>query len=273
MSAFTRELPDSGWYRGLKIPASVLRNIDEKTKKAVSGTGGAYSPSQPIIIGGEGIELQCGVLLAGGAHVVPAAGKAIRFGDDDYFVHGTPQVRTIDQCPMEFWPSGLGIPAHARIYLDSTIATVPAIRTVRADAFLRLPLRIPDGAILTAFSIDFKVGQTHANVPTTLPSARVIRVAADGTIDQYPSPTTVQREPGGWVSPALPASGALWYAAGALQTLTLTFSAAGVPTDTSQYAYAVEWREESGADSFTNYVGNYLVHFRFTVRQPDLRPY
>lgn len=272
MSAFTRELSDAGWYRGLKIPAAVLLNIDEKTKRAVSGTGGTWAPTSPLIIRGAGIELQCALQLTG-ATVNPAPGKAIRFGDDDYFIHGTPPSRVIDQSPLDLLSAG-GISRHAKVNLDTTLAATPSLRTIRAGAFLHVPLRIPDGSILTSLAIDFKVGQTHASVPANLPKARVVRVTADGIITQYPYPTSAIYEKEGWVSPATPASGAAWYAAGALQTLTLTYDGElGAPTDSSIYGYAVEWKEESGTNAFTNYIGNHLLHFRFTITQPDLRPY
>ena len=271
MTAYTRERSDADWYRGLKIPAVVIRNIDEKTEKAVTGRGGVWAPSSPIIIGGEGIELQCAMLLSG-ATVAPAAGKAIRFGDDDYFVHGTPQTRTIDQSPWELLATERR-PRVAVPICDTTIAVVPFLRTVRAGALLRLLLRIPDNSIVTSLAIDFIVGQAHANVPTHLPKARLVRIAADGTITPYPSPTSSIVDNDGWVEPALPGSGAAWYAAGAVQTLTLSYSITGAVTDTDTYAYALEWKEENGTNAFTDYIGNILQHVRFTVTQSELSPY
>jgi hypothetical protein len=272
MSNFARERLDSAWYRGLQIPQAVLLNIDEKTKKAVSGTGGTWAPSSAINLGGAGLELQCGMQLTL-ATAAPSSGNAFRFGDDDYFNHAALVSRTIDDSPLQILAHHT-LGREARPWAAVATTTTPALRTKRAGAFLRIPIRIPDGSRLSTVAISFKVGQSHANVPATLPSARVVRMSADGLIEQYPNAATTLYEPEGWVSPALPVSGVAWYAAGALQTLTLTYSYLLAPVaDTSVYSYAVEWREEEGTGAFTDAVGNYLVHLKQTVYSADLRPY
>lgn len=276
MSHFTRERNDAGYYRGYVGAggelATVLRNIDEKSKKAISGTGGTWAPSSAIIIGGAGMQLQCGMQLTN-ATANPGAGKAFRFGDDDYFQFDAPVARTIDDSPLAIC-GVFTLQREARAWMEVASTITPALRTKHAGARLMLPLRIPDGSRLGTLQVAFKVGQSHANVPVALPTARVVRCAADGTIDQYPNNTTATRSPDGWVSPARPASGALWYAAGALQAFDITFDeVAGERADTSTYGYAVQWRDESGTDAFADDVGNYLVHLKLTVYQPDLRPY
>lgn len=272
MSRFSRELSDAGWYRGLKIPASVIRNIDEKTKKAISETGGTWSPSAPIILGGEGLELQCALQLTN-ATANPGAGYYFIFGDDDYFQNEALVSRTIDDSPQLMSGSFSGGREFVAYCNDSTGAASMMARHPGARG--RFPLRIPDGSYLAAVAISFRVGTAHANVPATLPKARVVRIAADGTITPHPDCTNdVERD--GWLSPALPASGVLWYAAGAIQTLTLNFDYTITDqADTSTYAYALEWIEEDGTNAFnpTNDEGNHVVHLCTTVYQPDLRPY
>lgn len=280
MTHFARELSDAGWYRGLKVPASVLLNIDEKTKKAVSGTGGTYTPSSAIIIGGAGLELQCGALLYGGATVFPAVGKNYQFTDDDYFRFETPLARTIDDSPLLLLGIVTSIPREAMPAIAATGTVTPSLRTRRQGATLRLPLRIPDGARLSGVDVSFKVGVAHANVPTLLPRARVVRIAASGEVTKYPHQSDATADPDGWVPFARPASGAAWYAAGALQTLSLTYDATQSvqdQADRSAYDYALEWTEESGTNAFADVasgeMGNHLVHLKLTVHLPDLRPY
>lgn len=277
MSHFTRERNDAGcYYRGYvgagNELATVIRNIDEKTKKAISGTGGTWAPSSAIIIGGAGLELQCGLQLTN-ATAAPGAGKAFRFGDDDYFQFASPVSRTIDDSPLAVL-GAFTLQREARAWLAVSNSTTPALRTKHAGARLMLPIRIPDGSRLATLQVGFKVGQAHADVPVVLPTARVVRCAADGTIDQYPDNTTATRTPDGWVSPTRPPSGADWYAAGALQTFDITFDADdGERADTSTYGYAVQWRDESGTNAFADDVGNYLVHLKMTIYSQDLRPY
>lgn len=271
MTRFARERADHLWYRGLKIPVDVVRNIDEKTKKAVSGNGGSWAPSSSIIIGGAGVEFQCGVQLTN-ATAAPAGGNVFRFGDDDYFKNSALVARTIDDSPLAILGS-FSMQREARPWMAVATTTTPAIRTKRAGAFLRFPIRVPDGSRLSTVEIGFKVGQSHSSLPATLPSARVVRMSADGVIEQYPHSASTIYEPEGWVSPNA-VSGAGWYNAGAIQTLTLSYSyLLADPADSSLYAYAVEWREEEGANSFTDDIGTYLLHFRQTVYQADLRPY
>lgn len=275
MSHYVRERADRDWYRGLKIPHTVIRNIDEKTKKAVSGTGGTYNPSSPIIIGGAGIELQCALQLSGspGAKAQPAAGRVFRFGANDYFKHASAVSRSINDTPLLLL-SNKTLFREAQPVMSVSATTAPALRTRRAGAFLRMPLRLPDGARLASVEIGYKIGQAHANVPENLPKARVVRIAATGGIEQHPLPSSSVFDVDGWVSVPTPASGAAYYNGGALQTFTLNYIYSVVePVNTSLYAYAVEWLEESGTNSFTNNIGSLIPYLKSTFYQDDLRPY
>lgn len=278
MSHFTRERSDQDWYRGLKVPQTVIRNIDEKTRKAVSGTAGSYSPSSAIVVGGAGLELQCGAQLSNSAKVQPATGKRYIFGDDDYFKFETPVQRVL--CDSPFLLQGnRTLFREALSVVDTSSTAAQGLRTRRPGAFLRMPIRLPDGVRLSLVEVFFNITQVHAAFPATLPKARVVRIAAGGEIEQHPNPTSIALMPSGtttfdsdgWftmIKPTLPASyiGAV--------TLTLSFDAAKVPpTDTSRFAYAVEWAEESGTNSFTGNSGSFISLLRSTYYHDDLRPY
>lgn len=275
MTRFARERTDAQWYRGLKIPETVIRNIDEKTKLAVSGSGGSWAPTNPIILEGEGLELQCALQLEGGTTALakPGTGSAFIFGDDDYFRFTTRRTRIIHDSP--FLRMGKeSYQREARPWGNVLSSIPPSIRCRRANAHLIFPLRIPDGSYLASVEIGFYVGQSHANVPSVLPHARIIRIDTGGVYEQHPNPTTSVRDREGWVYPTTPVSGAAWYNGGAMQALTLTFDHAAMdPADTSVYAYGVEWYDESGTNAYTDDIGTHLVYFKTTVYQEDLRPY
>lgn len=277
MTHYTRERSDQDWYRGLRVPHTVIRNIDEKTKKAVSGTGGTYAPSTSITIGGAGLELQCSMQLSGspGAQAKPAAGKVFRFGAADYFKNEASVLRTLVDSPLLMGLGHQAMQREARPWFESTGTNPPCIRTRRKRALVRMPLRLPDGAILSSVEIGFKVGVAHANAPVILPRARVVRITVDGVIEPYPHWLSSFTDPEGWVVLATPVSGAAYYNGGAGQTLTLTFDTTqGDVVDTSTYGYAVEWKEESGGStSFADASGNYIVYLKSSFYQNDLRPY
>ncbi len=272
MSHFERERPDADWYRGLQIPHTVIRNIDEKTLLAVSGTGGTYAPSSPIILGGEGVELQSAMLLSGTATAFPAVGKNYIFGDDDYFRFSALRDRTIIDSPTLLLAKDT-LQREARPW-GSTSTVAPTLRTKRPRARLLMPIRIPDGSYLATVVVAFKVGQSHANVPANLPRMRVVRIGTDGVIEQHPNPSSALYDPEGWVRFPVPASGAAWYDSGNVQTMPLYYDYANTEAaDSASYGYAVEWEDEWGTNSFADDVGNHLVYLQTTVYQADVRPY
>lgn len=282
MANFTRERTDRDWYRGLKIPHTVIRNIDEKTKKAVSGTGGNYNPSSLLTIGGAGLELQGTLNMLLGK----AQPTVFRFGDDDYFKHRRPVIRTIlESCTVllaNIIPREFGN--------DSTVAMAnqPFILTRRNGSFLRIPLRIPDGAKLEQVTLSFAIGVEHANVPANLPKMRVVRIKRDGTIEKYPGDVSLMTslallvDDDGWLTMTRPASGVLYYNGGAVQTMSITFNPViDAAIDTTQYAYALEFVDEWGTNSFNDMNGgaaiavqsNKLFTIAMKIHHLDLRPY
>lgn len=277
MAHYARELSDEAWYRGLKVPQTVLRNIDEKTKKAVSESGGTWAPSSAIVIGGAGLELQCRLTLSSSAQCFPGAAYDYQFGDDDYFkIDGTYSRDILDSPLLVQGLRSSGFPREVIPIFAG--ATLPCIRFRRNGAFFRMPIRLPDGARLSNIEVSFRVTTSHANVPKYLLRARAVRIATDGTVTAYPNQTNATVQPGGWVQPTRPATGALWFNSGSVQTFNLTFTSttAQERASTALYGYAVEFLEESGTNAWndsTTETGTEIRMVKTSFVYPDLRPY
>ncbi len=277
MAHFERERTDARWYQGLLVPPETLLNIDEKTKKAISGTGGTHTPSAPVIIGGAGLELQSAVQFSGTAAAFPATGKNYTFGDDDYFKYANEQTLTVDDAPFL---AGQHLELHAR---QARLVIVPThLQFIRTGARVRLPLRLPDGARLVEVVLRFIVGSAHTSVPEFLPTARVVRIDKNGVVEPHPTFGSAA-DPNGWHQPIVraPASGANWYLAATLQTMTLPFNYVdAIRADRSTYDYALEWVDEHGDGAYNPLPpfgdpanGNRLFQILVTYRITDLRPY
>lgn len=288
MANFQRERPDAGYYIGLATegtPAiwTVLRNIDEKTKKALSGTGGTWNPSSPIIIGGAGIELQARADFAAASVLFPAADKAFIFGDDDYFQYASADAytRTVDHSPIAALAYGFNAREFDNILLADL--TTPSVKALRHRSIIRIPLKVHDGARCTRVDTFYRVTMSHTSgtegIPAELPKQRVIKVARDGTITPFGVDAAQQiAEPEGWIREAQPASAAAYYNAGNVKTVSMFLDATdetGHIVNTSQYSYFYEFSEEGGDGAWTEGLsgsGNKLEIVRLYLTIPDLRP-
>lgn len=274
MAHYVRERSDQDWYLGLAVPPVVIRNIDEKSKKALSSTGGTYAPSSPIIIGGEGLELQCGALLSGGATAFPGVGKSYIFGDDDYFRYPTPIARQITDSVLNLCPEPHTWGRETRALAAPTLALTPCLQSKRPRGLITIPTRFPDGVRPSAVSISYNVPFAHANVPQFLPSLRFVRISADGIITPHPNLTNGTLEPDGWVTINRPLTGLAYVSSGFMQGITLTFDTALVPRiDRTTYDYAVQWRDEGGDNAYTLKQWNQLFFLHLNFLSDELRPY
>lgn len=286
MARFDRERSDADWYLGLPVPAVVLRNIDEKTKKAVAETGGSWAPTTPIQIAGAGMEFQCSVRFEGSGVLVPAAGKVFRFGADDYFTHDPIHALSATHGPgikrdrvnsfLNLLTRLSSLPREATAAVGADDTAQPAMLTRRPGAFIRFPLLLPDGARLESVNINFRVGQAHAEPPELMPRARVVRIDRDGVVTPYPLLLALMNASAdGWLTPTDLVTGAQWYNSGLQKNFpTFLFDPLNGPrADRSIYDYALEWHEERGANTFTNGAGNYLMNMIVRYWMADLRPY
>lgn len=130
---------------------------------------------------------------------------------------------------------------------------------------LKVPLAVHNGATISTVVFSFAVGAAHASAPQNLPQFRLFAVDTSGNVTTWQSGSA-----GGYATFPTPASGALWYAAGATQTYT--YSLTGVPVvDTSKFTYFAEVIDESGTNS---QAGNIFYSAAVTFIQiPDMRFY
>lgn len=108
------------------------------------------------------------------------------------------------------------------------------------------PANIHDGATLNTITLNFAVGQSHTGVPAVLPSFQAFR---------HRNGTEVSL--GSAVTAPTPGSGALWFNAGAQQTLTLTCTTNNV-IDRSQDIIFVLITDESSTNAHSGNVYNSL---------------
>lgn len=250
MAHFQRELSDAAWRLGLTSGlATVLRNIDEKTRKAINGKGGAWNPSAPIVIGGAGVELLGSMTLSGGGHAQPDAGKNYTFGGDHTFLLSS-RTHTIVTSLAE---SSRGIPLRDFRIDSSTFG----LAGQRPGAVAMLPLRVHDGAtIQSPVTVNADLPNTY-----TLSSggqaggARIVKIGRDGS-------RTVLRS----------SAGSDAFATTALAAGLSAISISIVPEviDVSQFAYFVEIREAIGGSGSASWTHFMSAVASFTVT--DLRP-
>lgn len=228
----------------------VIRNLDEKTKRALNGHGGGFwAPSAPIVIGGAGLEIQGGCYLLGGSSVEATNSSPIVFGSntaDDYF-ELAPGHEARSQAKL----LQVG-DAHTPKPSDLQISTLYACVQARAKgARFFTPIRVVDGGTIAAVAFHFRVTESHAAVPQELPQFRVVRVDADGTVEPLRAPDATTDEHGRVYFGPTPASGAAWYAAGAGQSFSYACNQNNL-VDVARFAYFAEITEESGASAWVS---------------------
>lgn len=250
MAAFTRELDDSLWVTGYKVPATTLKNIDIKTIQSWNGDGGgSYAPSAPIIIAGlAGLALCAWTTLTGSSKIATAAGSHVAHGDGDYILLGgsNPNNQRVLVQPIVDTLR----PSTSPFAMVAT-TTNGAAQSRANGCRILTTIRTHHLATLTQVAFAFVVSSSHGP-PTYLPQFRVFRKSlVDGTIVPCRAIDSVT-DANGWVmfSPR-PASAALWFAAGAIQSFTYALNQNNV-ADRTQYKFYAEIAEEFGnGNAFT----------------------
>lgn len=278
---FARIRTDAEWANGTDLLPAELKALDDGQVLTVDGdAGGTYGFANGALSwGGAGAVAKAvwrfGVNTASATTcTVDTTSGDITHGDNDYFV--------FDAFHNAITPAILDRPTSwAAEALDTSYSTAKVVTyvgdmsaqawggtvpTFREGTRMLVPLSVVDGGTLDAASVEFVVGNSHANVPDVLPRFRLIRVNDSGTVEPLYTGTSE-----GWISFPTPASGAAWYNGGASQTISvLADGDAKCIVDISSYTYWLELEDESGAN--TEAENRYLSVSCGYLAVADLRP-
>lgn len=250
---------DAAWVTGFSIDSSEFVILDTNLTKALNGDdGGAWTPTSNIVIGGAGMWFAGGSPSIGGASssvVTSVSGNQhIVHADNDHIALSGTHTGNTRSIATDFDGGVFG-----GGWEDNQTYGAPQSTLVGANALTQL--RVHHGATLTSVAFSFVVASSH--LPTTLPQFRVF--ACGGGVK-----TPLRAGAQGYASfTPTPASGAAWFAAGAVQTFTYTPDAT-IVIDTSKYTYWAEVIEESGNNALP---GNIFVDATCTFQLiADLRP-
>ena len=252
MTHFARERNDAGYHRGYvgagNELATVLKNIDEKTRKSINGDeGGAWSPSSQIVIGGAGVGIGGPWSMSGaGVTVTTATDKPITFGKGDALDYFGYDSSHSGAAPALYVPFRGGFSA---VKSDQPASSGGSLLAATTGSRFWTPLRVYSGAPqISTVTVTFRVNEGHALVPQKLPRMRVFAVASDGSVTPLRAPDATTDLEGFQFFPT-PASGAAWTAGGADQTWPYTCNVARV-IDSAAELYGIEFVEESGTNSW-----------------------
>ena len=256
MAHFVRTKDDAAWKRGFFVAGAVMRDLDDKTSKAVDGhSGGTYTPSAAMIIGGAGVGVTGLWTLGASAYARPSGGSTLFvFGkntDDDAFLFGsghTGLTRSLFQTILESYGVFLG--DFTNLFTGGSTVT-DGIQPTQHEARFFVPFRTHDGATIDSVAVDLQVIETHAAVPQYLPRFRVVRVSADGVIEALRSEDTTTDSDGFQNFSPTPATAGAWNAAQAIQSFTYTCTQNNV-IDLATYSYFLEIIEEGGTGAWAS---------------------
>lgn len=289
MAANPRILPDSAYSNGAALlvpggtPDTWWATLDAAQVGLWDGyTGGTWSPTSAIEIGGAGMGCAGPWDLAppaAGTVMVPiTAADPLTHGDSDYITLGAAhtmaaryleteaaQARDSSGCPtLQVYtvagggktggimgPTAVMLPSATGLAIGNTPVTGYPYRPGGRFVFA---LRVAHGAELLAVTFYFAISSQHTAKPDALPQFRV------HAVDLYGNLTAL----GGWTE--LPWPGNVT----AYKATTSYALGCGVTVDTSKYSYYAEVVDESGANatSFNEFYG-VISHF---TNIKDLRP-
>ena len=225
-----------GVYIDGQVPgAGDFQRLDRQLFAAVDGdNGGSWSPTSPIVLGTDAIEL----------------------GAPPGFIRG--RTRSI-YARMYGWEQSSADTLWQWVKRDDRGFYIPTtgMRSRSSGAAYEIPLgrQAHHGATLSNVRLSISVGAAHDLVPKYMPAIYVIRRALDGSgEDEYLHALTA----GAWPKPE---TGALWYADGYVQSLDVACDRNNV-IDSETYVYRVKYVDEYGTGAFDYGNGNYLVSLR-----------
>jgi len=243
MAHNTRIRPDSAWIIGPVTPSGEWLTIDTNLTKAWNGDGGGtWQPTGHYTIGGSGMWF-CGATNTFGgtssAITTVLGGVGIVLDDNDHILLSAGHTGRSRDISVSFdtavFASGWDLQQGPYNAIVST--------ALAANAHVRL--RVHNGATLASVTFRFQVVNSHGP-PESLPLFRVYATDTAGNV----TPLLTNALSGYVPFTPTPATGAAWFAAGAVQSLTYTLDA-GVVIDTSKYIYWAEVVDEDGTSAIT----------------------
>jgi len=249
--------PVTNWTDGSAITQAELVKLDANLCAAINAVdGGCYAPTSAIIIGLAGLTLTGPLLVTRGGTLssVHAASANFQCNDGDVPLLSathTGRTRTVltpclrgrgaIRSLWRYRREDAGLQAYAPSFDLSDGAGSQVARAY-------VPIRAHDGATLASVTVSFRVGFPHDALPAAMPSVRVWRMDAGGTISLLTS-AAAGADASGYVFAAKPTSPAAWYAAGGKQSLTVTCDQNNV-VDVGSYDYVLELVEEQGLTGY-----------------------
>jgi len=191
---------DVFYVNGRAIPAAYFQQVDTAQAAAFNAdTGGDWSPSSPVVIGGAGVSIAGPWVLVNGQRIVTPSGSGVRvvFADNDApLIHPTNfplASRTIvTPCSAAARRVGRTAPAVRSNSLDLHAAGLAGLHP--GSRWL-VPLAVHDGAVFGSVTLNFTT-VPHTSLPTSLPQMRVTAVDVFGNI----TPLGGASGTPGWVS-------------------------------------------------------------------------
>lgn len=234
------------------LPAE-LGAIESGLVSLVNGVdGGTWAPTSQVIIGGSGLHVTGPFAVTNGGALEATNISGFSCQDNDYPELGpTHSARSRDIAYGAM--NGRGFPQQASWrarWTDGGMQSIaPSIDISDGKgpqtARLWVPIRCHNGATLSGVSVRFRIGFPHTQLPQKAPSARVVRVNAQGQITPLTS-IAAGGDASGYVYASLPTAIASWTGN---QSIGITCDQNNV-VDVSQYEYYVEFVEEQGVTGY-----------------------
>lgn len=184
--------PSGRWGNGttsLFVPTGRdMALLDELSTESINGdSGGTYAPASAIILGGAGLSLQSTACQFLGGLVTYSGGR-LYLGDDDYPLVSPSRTRTVVlPIASAFTSVNSGYAcggSQSWVLQDNPLG----IKSANVGAEVEIPLSslgwrptaCMNGATITQVAVTFRVGQTHAVVPSSTPTVGLYRVSSSG---------------------------------------------------------------------------------------------
>lgn len=258
----------SSWSGVTDLLPVDLEALDANLFVAVNGDdGGTWAPSAVITIGGSGLTVTGPTLVTLSSSLT----APIVYANNDFAGLAPGHVASTrslmqnlsdgsslpwPEPPTSLWTvlaSGASSSALPPLIVQNATFDAPQFLAtdivdqqlgVNYTPSLLKPLRVCNGSMLSQVTFNFAVGYPHSNPPANPPKFRVFRRTLTGALQPLKSRAS-GADGDGFASPALPTTGAAWYAGGAAQSFVYSCDQNNA-IDISQYTYWAQIVEESG---------------------------